>query len=148
MNEQLVRSGLHQQIGFALRQASSAVWADLVATLAPFELRPQVYATLLIVEANAGCKQQDIADALGIHRPNLVALVDDLVARNLIERSVNATDRRSYALLLTDVGQMHLDAARVAHRLHEARIAKALDAAQQSALLDLLASLAKVGTAG
>ncbi|UVO54396.1 MarR family winged helix-turn-helix transcriptional regulator [Sphingomonas sp. SUN039] len=146
MNEQLARSGLHQQIGFALRQASSAVWSDLVATLAPFDLRPQVYATLLIVEANAGCKQQDIADALGIHRPNLVALVDDLVARNLIERSVNAADRRSYSLVLTDEGKAHLDAARAAHKVHEGRIAKALGSAPHSGLIDALTNLAKIGT--
>jgi DNA-binding MarR family transcriptional regulator len=134
-NDFLVRSGLADQPGFVMRQASLAVWNDLVTTLAAVELKPQSYAALLIVDTSPGCKQQDIADALGIARPNLVALIDALVERGLVERGVNAGDRRSYALTLTDAGRVLLDKGRAAHRLHEGRLADALSAKEAAALL-------------
>ena len=134
-NEFLVRSGLSDQPGFVMRQASLAVWNDLVKTLAKAGLKPQSYAALLIVDTSPGCKQQDIADALGIARPNLVALIDGLVERGLVERGVNAGDRRSYALTLTNSGRALLDSGRAAHRQHEARLADALTADEAKALL-------------
>ena len=36
-------SGIGGQLGFLLRQAQAAVWQDLIATLAPFDLRPAQY---------------------------------------------------------------------------------------------------------
>lgn len=125
-NEFLIRSGLANQVGFVVRQASVAVWNDLVATLAKVDLKPQTYAALLIIDTSPGCKQQDIADALGIARPNLVALIDGLVERGLTDRGVNVDDRRSYALTLTDKGRALLKTGRAVHRLHEKRIADAL----------------------
>ena len=118
-----------------MRQASLAVWNDLVTTLATVGLKPQSYAALLIIDTSPGCKQQDIADALGIARPNLVALIDGLVERGLVERGVNAGDRRSYALTLTDSGRVLRDSGRAAHRLHEVRLADALTADEVAALL-------------
>jgi DNA-binding MarR family transcriptional regulator len=120
-NPFLVASGLHRQPGFVLRQAYFAVWGDLITTLEPFGLKPQTYATLLIVGSSPGCKQQDIADALGIQRPNIVAMIDKLVAAGWIARAVNPDDRRSYSLTLTDEGSALLEASRAAHAAHEAR---------------------------
>jgi DNA-binding MarR family transcriptional regulator len=134
-NAFLVRSGLADQPGFVMRQASLAVWSDLVTTLATVALKPQSYAALLIIDTSPGCKQQDIADALGIARPNLVALIDALVERDLVERGVNAGDRRSYALSLTAGGRALLKEGHAAHRLHEARLAEALGADEAAALL-------------
>ena len=134
-NEFLVRSGLADQPGFVMRQASVAVWNDLVATLATVELKPQSYAALLIIHTSPGCKQQNIADALGIARPNLVALIDALVERGLVERGVNSEDRRSYALTLTDAGRALLDRGRAAHRLHEQRLSEVLSTEEAAALL-------------
>lgn len=143
-NPFLVASGLHRQSGFVLRQASTAIWADLVVTLEPFGLKPQSYATLLIVAANPGCKQQDVADALAIQRPNMVALIDRLVASDWIARSVNAEDRRSYALTLTAAGATLLDASRVAHRAHEERVTALLGASALNALLASCEKLARI----
>jgi DNA-binding MarR family transcriptional regulator len=122
----LKASGLHEQPGFVLRQASIAVWQDLVRTLEPFGLKPQSYATLLLVAATPGCKQQDVADALDIQRPNMVALIDRLVDAGWLRRDTNSADRRSYALHLTDAGQKLLVESQGAHRAHEERVADLL----------------------
>lgn len=123
----LEASGLDKQLGFALRQAYTAVWQDLIRTLEPFGLKPQSYATLLLVDATPGCKQQDVADALDIQRPNIVGLIDRLVDAGWVRRETNPTDRRSYALSLTDAGAKLLADSRAAHGNHEARISALLD---------------------
>jgi DNA-binding MarR family transcriptional regulator len=142
-NPFLVASGLHQQPGFILRQAYFAVWGDLIATLEPFGLKPQSYATLLIVETSPGCKQQDIADALGIQRPNIVAMIDKLVAAGWITRAVNPEDRRSYSLTLTAAGSALLETSRAAHSAHEARTLALLGDGGMSALLTSCTKLAR-----
>ena len=119
----LAASGLDRQIGFVLRQAQAAVWHDLVRTLEPFGLKPQGYATLLLIDASPGCKQQDVADALDIARPNMVALIDRLIDADLVRREMNVSDRRCYALSLTAAGTRQLALSRRAHDAHERRVA-------------------------
>lgn len=144
-NAFLEASGLHRQLGFVLRQAYTAVWQDLIRTLEPFGLKPQSYATLLLVEATPGCKQQDVADALDIQRPNIVALIDKLVEAGWLRRETNATDRRSYALSLTEAGQSVLANSRQAHRDHESRTAALLGTTTQTdALLAACTQLVKL----
>lgn len=144
INPWLQRSGLDQQLGFLLGEASMAVWGDLRSTLAAAGLKPQSYAALLIVGTSPGCKQQDVAHALGIQRPNLVALIDGLVTQGLIERAVNAADRRSYALTLTPAGQALLAKGREVHLAHEERLATAIAGADHPQLIAILHKLGKL----
>ncbi len=124
----LKAAGLADSVGFQLRLAQMAAWAELVAALQPFGLRPSHYSALLIMRATPGCRQQDIGEALGIQRPNLVAMIDGLEQRGLITRGVNPADRRSYALSLTVAGLALLEQADAAHRAHERRLAERIGA--------------------
>jgi DNA-binding MarR family transcriptional regulator len=136
----LKAAGLADRLGFQLRLAQAAVWNDLVAALQPFGLRPAHYSALLIVRATPGCRQQDIGDALGIQRPNLVAMIDGLEKRGLLRREVNPADRRSYSLSLTADGLSLTEQADEAHRQHERRVA---DQAGE-ALEPLLAAMKRI----
>lgn len=118
----LAETGLADQLGFLLRFAHAAVWSDLIETLQPFGLRPAHYSALLIVRVAPGCRQQAIGDALGIQRPNLVAMIDGLVKRGVIRRDPHPDDRRSHALHLTSAGESLLVEAERAHGAHEARL--------------------------
>ncbi len=137
-------SGIGRQTGFLLRQAEAAVWADLTARLRPFGLRPAQFAALRIVRESPGCRQQEIGDALGIQRPNLVALVEALRRRRLVTVARNPADRRSYALTLTAAGQALLADADRAHAVHESRVAAALAPADATALAATLERLARL----
>jgi DNA-binding MarR family transcriptional regulator len=141
-NAHLQASGLADQVGFGLRFAHAAVWGDLVATLEPFSLRPQHYAALLIITHSPGCRQQDIGEALGLFRSNLVALIDDLTGRGLVTRGVNADDRRSYALTLSEAGAALMPRVNAAHALHGERVATALRGYDPALLLEMLERLA------
>jgi DNA-binding MarR family transcriptional regulator len=138
----LEAAGLADRFGFQLRLAQAAVWADLVAALQPFGLRPSAYSVLLILRAAPGSRPQEIGAALGIQRPNLVALIDGLEKRGLIRRAIDPADRRAHALSLTKDGQDLLAAADIAHAAHEARLAEPLGETDVTALLPLLRRLA------
>ncbi|WP_454759630.1 MarR family winged helix-turn-helix transcriptional regulator [Caulobacter segnis] len=118
--------GLETSVGFLLRLAQLAVFKDLLAALKPFDLRVTDLSVLLIVEATPGIQQRTIGEALRIQRPNLVTIIDQLEARNLMRRGPVAGDRRAYALSLTPEGEALLRKAKVAHAKHGRKLLDAL----------------------
>lgn len=140
--------GMEDMIGFVLRLAQLAVFRDVIETLGPFNLRPSDFSALRVIDANPGLKQQDIGKKLGIKRPNLVSLVEELHQRGLVERSVVRGDRRSYALTLTVAGRKLLSEAEEAHLGHQTRLREALGDNDPVAFLACLRSLAQLGGGG
>lgn len=135
---------LSSQIGFRLRFAQAAVWSDLLAAFKPFGFRPHHYAALTLIASNPDWKQQDIGEALGISRSNLVALIDELVREKLIERRQNPDNRRSNSLSISAHGAALLDRMDVAQREHEKRLEQALDHQERATLITLLEKLTQL----
>lgn len=125
-------------LGYALRRTQVAVFADFMASFAALDLRPAQFSVLLLIRHNPGCKQSDVAEALGILRPNFVAMMDELDHRGLTQRTTSKGDRRSYAIFLTEAGEALLDAAMKVVAEHEARLASAMKPGEAEKLLDLL----------
>lgn len=125
-SSRLAKSDLFDSIGFLMRVASGVVQARVTARLEKLGLRQSLYSVLLIIDENPGLKQQEVGMTLSIQQPNLVALINDLVGKGLVARSVNADDRRSYSLTLTPAGQALLKAANAAHADNEQALARAL----------------------
>jgi DNA-binding MarR family transcriptional regulator len=70
---------------------------------------------LRLIGASAGQSQRALGQRLGILPSRLVALVDELEGRGLVERRDDPGDRRSYALHLTEAGHEILrDIGRIA----------------------------------
>jgi len=132
------------QVGFRLRFAQAAVWADLVAAFGAYDMRPQHYAALVTIRSEPGCSQQDLAGMLGIKRQNLVSLIDDLARRGLVEREQDADDRRINRLTLSTKGQAFLADLDVAQRDHERRIEALLSLEEQQQLIGFLRKLEKL----
>ena len=136
----LDRGVLPSLLGYVLRRAQSAVFADFAATFAQAgeALTPGEFGLLVLVDRNAGLSQMALARALGIDRSTLVPILNRLQARGLLVRRDSPTDGRTHALGLTTAGEKAL--ARFARlvRAHEKRIASALSAAEMRTLLQLL----------
>jgi DNA-binding MarR family transcriptional regulator len=138
-----VRLGtLDGRIGYALRRAQLAVFADFIASLEGLGLRPVTYSVLEIVAANPGLTQAAVGEALGIQRANLVPLVAELEQQGWLQRMPAAGDRRAMALELTPPGRAQLLVARRRVALHESRVAGRLGRAGRRDLLELLKRLA------
>ncbi|MBI1359790.1 MAG: MarR family transcriptional regulator [Alphaproteobacteria bacterium] len=125
-SSRLGESGLATSIGFLLRLANGVTQGELASRFGPLGLRTTLYSVLLIIHENPGLKQQEVGQTLSIQQPNLVALINELVAAGLVSRDINADDRRSYSLSLTSAGRTRLAQAERTHAENERRLADAV----------------------
>ncbi|MCE1236143.1 MAG: MarR family transcriptional regulator [Hyphomicrobiales bacterium] len=131
-------SGLTGVVGYRLRRAQLAVFEDFNRRFQRFDLKPAQYSALLVIGDNPGRKQSEIAAALGIQRPNFVAMLDELERRGLAERTRSTTDRRSHAVVLTEHGRRLLAEARAEQAQQETDLGDLLGPGGRDALVSLL----------
>ena len=134
---------LSELLGYSLKRAQLKIFEDFLRCVAPLQLTPAQFSVLLLLEKNPGRNQTEIANTLGILRPNFVAMLDGLESRDLCTRMRSTNDRRSHVLMLTDKGRAVLARAKklVASK-HEARLNELLGPANRSALLSMLSRIA------
>jgi DNA-binding MarR family transcriptional regulator len=135
---------LSELLGYTLKRAQLKIFEDFLRRVAPLELTPAQFAVLLLLDKNPGRNQTEIANTLGILRPNFVAMLDGLESRDLCARIRSTNDRRSHILVLTDKGRVVLARARkLIAAKHEARLDELLGPANRAALLEMLATIAR-----
>ena len=135
---------LSELLGYALKRAQLKVFEDFLRCVAPLQLTPAQFSVLLLLDRNPGRNQTEIANTLGILRPNFVAMLEGLESRDLCARIRSTNDRRSHIVVLTDKGRAVL--ARAKHLVairHEARLNELLGPANRAALLEMLATIAR-----
>src|SRR6478609_6416393 len=107
-NAALQLGELSDLLGYALKRAQLKVFEDFLRCVSSLQLTPAQFSVLLLMENNPGRNQTEIANTLGILRPNFVAMLDVLESRELCVRVRSAHDRRSHNLMLTDKGRTTL----------------------------------------
>jgi DNA-binding MarR family transcriptional regulator len=135
---------LDQQVGYLLRRAQLAVFADFTARQRGPIARPGEYSVLVVIGRNPGLSQSQLCAALGIKRANLVAVIDSLQSSGLVRREMSTADRRSNRLQLTPAGERALRTALDGQAKQEARIMRLLGAAGRRELLEQLAKLCEL----
>ncbi len=100
-----------RSVGFTLSSIGYAVARRFRETLAPLALEPREFALLRAVGVAEGISQQAAGERLQIPASRMVAFVDALEARQLLERRHDARDRRKRALYLTPEGRQLLERA-------------------------------------
>src|SRR5256714_5788234 len=143
-NTELQLGELSEHLGYALKRAQLRIFEDFLRCVAPLQLTPAQFSVLLLLDKNPGRNQTEIANTLGILRPNFVTMLDGLESRELCMRMRSTSDRRSHILLLTDKGRAVLARARklVASK-HDARLNELLGPANRAALLSMLTKIAR-----
>src|SRR5260221_11741449 len=135
---------LSELLGYSLKRAQLKVFEDFLRCVAPLQLTPAQFSVLLLLDKNPGRNQTEIANTLGILRPNFVAMLDGLESRDLCARMRSTNDRRSHLLRLTDKGRALLTSAKkLVAAKHEARLNELLGPANRAALQALLAPIAQ-----
>ena len=105
---------------------------------APFGLRFGALSTMVLVHANPGCSQADLARELAIDKSMLVAIVDELESRGLAIRTRSKEDRRRNSLALTAEGERVMHAMFAAADSVERPIRDAMTAEELATLMRLL----------
>jgi DNA-binding MarR family transcriptional regulator len=130
--------GLDTTFGFLLH----AAWRDALRTFgdhfAETGITPLTYSILLLLHRNPGCAPGDLSEVMGVTSNNMTRLLDELIARKLVERSVRATDRRARTLRLTAEGETMIAELRARHRRYEAAVNDRIGAERIERLCEIL----------
>lgn len=134
-------SMLNTLVGYRLRQAQIVYFENFTATCSEEGVTPGLFGILAIVLNNPGLTQTAVAQAIHTDRSAMVAAVDKLEKLGLIERRQAESDRRSYALYLTDQG---VDFTHNLHKkvlAHEAHFEQVMKPGEKEQMLDLLSRI-------
>jgi len=127
---------------FLLAQLGSYAAARFAERVAELDLVPAQTGLLRAVAASPGQSQQALAQLLGTPPSRLVALVDALEERGILDRRRNPTDRRLHALHLTEAGHQLLRRIGEVARAHNDALCRALDPTERDQLRALLTRIA------
>ncbi|MFB7463162.1 MarR family winged helix-turn-helix transcriptional regulator [Streptomyces sp. NPDC056224] len=111
-----------------LGQASTHAQRLVTESLSGADAHKWHYAALVALEESGPVSQAALSTRTGIHRSDLVAVINELAERELVERAPDPGDRRRNVITLTPLGRRRL---RTLEQL--------LDAAQEELLSPLSA---------
>ena len=129
---------LPELIGYQLRLTQIAIFRDFAMSLGELDITPGLFGVLVIIDANPGLKQTELAKATHLDRSTVVSVIDNLERRALVERRAAASDRRSNSLHLTADGKTLLKRLKRLVAEHEQRIKENLSETEQATLVRLM----------
>lgn len=131
------RSGI-DQAGFLLQRAHRRLRMAHNEALAPLGLTIAHVAVLGLLGDRGDLSQRQLIDLMDADKSTMVYLVDELEEQGLVERRTDRSDRRAYAVHLTDAGRTRLqEAGAVAAQVERERLA-ALSPRERAQFTDLL----------
>jgi DNA-binding MarR family transcriptional regulator len=129
---------LDAHLGYFVRRLQVWVFQDFIRTLGRIDISPAQFSVLVVISANRGLSQSELASTLGIERARLARLLHRLEGRGLIERLASKADGRRHALKLTPQGRTLLARAKTLAAHHERKLKEKLGADRHGLLLGAL----------
>ncbi|MGL1832129.1 MarR family winged helix-turn-helix transcriptional regulator [Rhodocyclaceae bacterium SMB388] len=129
---------LPELIGYRVRLAQVAIFRDFCTRVGDAEITPTLFGVLVLVDANPGMMQTQLANAMHLDRSSVVSILDKLEGKQVLERVRSPDNRRSNALHLTDKGRQWLSQLLPEVRAHEQRLTSRLGPDELATLRDLL----------
>jgi DNA-binding MarR family transcriptional regulator len=96
------------RLGYLLKHAQLRYAEMTSAAFAPLGIRPHEWAALNCLDEQHELSQKEVAELLGIDRTTMVALVDELQGKGLVQRRPQPEDRRKNVVTLTIEGRTML----------------------------------------
>jgi DNA-binding MarR family transcriptional regulator len=125
-------------IGFLLSQVGTYAARRFAQRIGEVDLHPPLFRVLNVVDAAEGQSQQAIGEAIGAPASRMVAIVDELEQRGLVERRPHPSDRRIRALYLTAEGRRLLARGRRIATEHEEELTRGMSEVDRKRLTALL----------
>ncbi|MER7981014.1 MULTISPECIES: MarR family winged helix-turn-helix transcriptional regulator [unclassified Streptomyces] len=127
------------RLGYLVKHAYLELAALMAEALEPYGVLPRELGVLSVIGADgAERSQNELASAIGMDRTTMVAVIDELEGRGLVERHRSARDRRRNVVTLTDAGVTCLRDAELARAEAEAAYLAPLEPDAAQALTDAL----------
>jgi DNA-binding MarR family transcriptional regulator len=105
------RPQLTSRLGYLFKHAQQALAEFTTPALAPFGLTGRDLAVLIVLDGLGPASQQEAARGLAVDRTTMVALLDGLEAKGIVERRPAEEDRRRNVVQLTESGRRTFAAA-------------------------------------
>jgi len=102
---------LTSRLGYLFKHAQQVLAEFTAPALAPFGLTGRDLAVLIVLDGLGPASQQEAAHGLGVDRTTMVALLDALEAKGIVERRPAEEDRRRNVVQLTASGRQTFAAA-------------------------------------
>jgi DNA-binding MarR family transcriptional regulator len=134
-------AALSDRLGFLLGRAHLAHRAIAERALTSFGLGVKEFGALSVLVEEGPLSQQRLGERQGVDRTTMVAVVDELERRGLVERRRNPADRRAYALHATAKGRRLLRRAREAAKRAEDEFLTPIPPSDRRRLKQLLRTL-------
>ena len=125
-------------LGFNIRRAQIALWRDFGRTVAEGGIRPGMFSLMVLVEANPGIAQVDLARELDQDKATIVGLIDALQRRHWLVRRRSRVDQRRHGIFLTPAGRRNLESLRREMLEHEQRFTRLFTPEEMNTLTTLL----------
>jgi DNA-binding MarR family transcriptional regulator len=139
---------LADRLTFLLKHAMLGVIAVAEPALDPFGIDGREFGVLLFFADEGSVSQQEAAQRLAIDRTTMVALIDGLEGKGLVERRPDPGDRRRNSVTLTGPGRRVLAGATRSVEDAERRFLAPLAAGDAERLTRMLQALVTAGAAG
>ena len=138
---------LMERLSFLLKRTFALLEATVEPGLARLGLNGREFGVLTLLEAEGPTSQQQLADRIGVDRTTMVALIDALEEKQLVNRQRDPSNRRAYVLGVTAAGHKKLRHALKAVQLAEQEALTPLSAAESATLTRALRRLVQAQTA-
>jgi DNA-binding MarR family transcriptional regulator len=129
---------LNERLGYFVRHMQVWVFQDFIRRLSAIDISPAQFSVLVVIGANSGLSQSELAATLGIERARLVRLLHRLERRGLTQRLPSSVDGRRHALQLTRDGKTLLTQAKALAAQHEAALKERVGVERYRVLLETL----------
>lgn len=126
------------ELTFLLAEIGAHAASQFAEKLKVLGLAPPDACILRQLRVAAGLSQKDLSAKLNIHPSSIVAILDVLEKRRLVERRPNPHDRRLYSIQLTRSGEEVLGRTDEVTREHHEALFSALNNDEQETLGALL----------
>jgi DNA-binding MarR family transcriptional regulator len=129
---------LESIVGYNTRRASLVILGEFIEQMSVHDLRPVNFSVLSLISHNAGITSRQLCATLGLRPPNLVGMINQMEARELLDRRPHPDDGRAVGLHLSAKGRdLMVEAGQTAARL-EAEVTSRLTAHESKTLIRLL----------
>jgi DNA-binding MarR family transcriptional regulator len=132
-------------LGYLLKHAQLRFFELGAVALAPLGINGREAAVLRAIDAGRPVSQGEIARAMNVDRTTMVALIDDLQVKGLVERRQDPDDRRRNVVELTDAGRGTVRGATKAGDQAERDFLAPLSAAEAAQFKKILRTLLEEG---
>jgi DNA-binding MarR family transcriptional regulator len=132
---------LSEGLGWPVARLAHAVTQAHNGALAPHGLTLRTFSVLATIEAGVAHSQLEIAQIVGLDKTTLVATIDELESRGLVQRAADPEDRRARIVGITADGREIFERAAVTIHATDARIFSEMPPADCARLKDAFAAL-------